>query len=190
MPHRVRLETPSSRRKAEFLSAARRSRPLHRPWIRAPATEGEFAEFLKRRRTPANPGYFIIDAASNRLAGVVNLNELVRGVFQSAYLGYYVFAPFDGRGFMAAGLARAVTDAFRRRRLHRLEANIQPENARSIALVKRLGFRLEGLSPRYLKIAGRWCDHQRWAVLAEQWNGRVGTAAATLSDAPRAVSGR
>jgi ribosomal-protein-alanine N-acetyltransferase len=52
--------------------------------------------------------------------------------------------------------------------LHRVEANIQPNNAASIALVKRCGFRLEGFSPRYLKIAGEWRDHERWALLADE----------------------
>jgi [ribosomal protein S5]-alanine N-acetyltransferase len=54
-------------------------------------------------------------------------------------------------------------------KLHRLEANIQPSNTRSIRLVKRLGFRREGHSPRYLKVAGRWRDHQRWAMVSENW---------------------
>jgi ribosomal-protein-alanine N-acetyltransferase len=60
-------------------------------------------------------------------------------------------------------------DAFTRLELHRLEANIQPANLASITLVKRLGFHLEGLSPRYLKIAGHWRDHERWALLADDW---------------------
>jgi ribosomal-protein-alanine N-acetyltransferase len=53
--------------------------------------------------------------------------------------------------------------------LHRLEANIQPGNRASLRLVRRLGFKREGYSRRYLKIRGRWCDHERWAILAEEW---------------------
>jgi [ribosomal protein S5]-alanine N-acetyltransferase len=63
--------------------------------------------------------------------------------------------------------------AFRQRNLHRLEANIQPDNAASVALIKRAGFVREGYSRRYLKICGRWRDHERWAILAEDWKAGV-----------------
>jgi ribosomal-protein-alanine N-acetyltransferase len=98
---------------------------------------------------------------------VVNISEIVRGCFQNAYLGYYAFEPLAGRGLMRAGLAKVIRHAFTKMKLHRLEANIQPGNKRSIRLVKALGFRREGISPRYLKVAGRWREHERWTILAD-----------------------
>jgi [ribosomal protein S5]-alanine N-acetyltransferase len=80
-------------------------------------------------------------------------------------------------GYMAQGLRAVVSHAFRRLRLHRLEANIQPENEASRRLIQRLGFRQEGLSPRYLKVAGRWRDHERWALTTEEWPPRTRVAA-------------
>ena len=70
---------------------------------------------------------------------------------------------------MKQGLSQVLTHAFGRMKLHRLEANIQPGNAASKALVKKLGFCREGFSPRYLKINGRWRDHERWTLLSEDW---------------------
>lgn len=109
---------------------------------------------------------------SNALVGVVNLSEVVRGSFRSAYLAYYAFEPYAGRGLMREGLAQVLILAFGRLELHRLEANLQPGNRASRALVRSLGFRREGFSPRYLKINGRWKDHERWAILAEEWRAR------------------
>jgi ribosomal-protein-alanine N-acetyltransferase len=69
---------------------------------------------------------------------------------------------------MKEGLRLVLRYAFRELKLHRLEANIQPDNIPSLALVKSCGFRKEGLSPRYLKINGEWRDHERWAILADE----------------------
>jgi ribosomal-protein-alanine N-acetyltransferase len=115
---------------------------------------------------------FLITTAEEELAGVVNVSEVVRGAFCSAYLGYYAFVPNDGCGYMRAGLTKVIGLSFGKYRLHRLEANIQPENARSIELVRGLGFRREGYSPKYLKIGGRWRDHERWAITTELWRSR------------------
>ena len=103
------------------------------------------------------------------LVGAINLNEIVRGNFQSAYLGYYIGAAYAGQGYMTEALQATLRTAFREVGLHRVEANIQPANAASIALAARAGFRCEGYSPRYLKVGGRWRDHERWALLAEEW---------------------
>ena len=83
-------------------------------------------------------------------------------------LGYAIGAPYAGEGYMTEGIELVLRHAFGAMGLHRLEANIQPGNEPSIALAKRAGFRLEGFSPRYLKIDGRWRDHERWAILAEE----------------------
>ncbi|MCU0722046.1 MAG: GNAT family N-acetyltransferase [Planctomycetes bacterium] len=166
---RVVLERPSLRREEEFLALAKASRALHRPWVTPPATPGEYRMFLARCRRRAHEGYLVVVRDTRALAGVVNLNEIVRGQFGSAYLGYYAFAPSAGKGFMTEGLALVLDRAFKTMRLHRLEANVQPGNEASLRLLRRLGFRREGFSPRYLKIGRRWRDHERWAVLAEEW---------------------
>jgi ribosomal-protein-alanine N-acetyltransferase len=164
----VYLESPSMRRAAAFIDAAARSRSLHGRWTTPPTTRERYRSLVERLREPRNAGHFVC-TPDDELAGVVNITEIVRGSFCSGYLGYYAFVPHDRCGYMCAGLTAVIQLAFRKYGLHRLEANIQPENSRSIALVRGLGFEREGYSPRYLKIAGRWRDHERWAVTAEAW---------------------
>ena len=99
---------------------------------------------------------------------MVNISGIVAGVFQSAYLSFYGMARFAGSGLMTDAVQQVSRFAFDDLGLHRLEANIQPANLRSRALVQRVGFQQEGLSPRLLKIGGEWKDHERWAFLADQ----------------------
>jgi ribosomal-protein-alanine N-acetyltransferase len=169
----VRLEAPSLRRQQEFLEAVGRSRTLHRGFVTPPNTPDKFRELLAMRRDKAHQGYFVVIDETDQLAGVVNVGGIVRGALQSAHLGYYAFTPHAGRGLMRQALPIVVDECFRKMKLHRLEANVQPANEPSIRLVKRLGFSYEGLSPRYLKVSGRWRDHQRWALLADDWRSRV-----------------
>jgi ribosomal-protein-alanine N-acetyltransferase len=143
------------------------SRELHRPWADPPDTPQRFADYLQSRQEPDGDGFLVCDCDTGELLGVINLNNIVRRAFQSAYLGYYANAATAGKGFMAEGLLLVAKYAFTEMALHRLEANIQPGNLASIALVKKCGFRLEGFSPRYLQVAGQWRDHERWALLAE-----------------------
>ena len=165
-PARVALVRPSARRSAEFVAAVHQSQRLHGRWVKPPATASAYRVYLRRLRRPTHEGYFICLRDSDELVGVVNISEIVRGAFRSGYLGYYAFRPYERQGLMTEGLRLVVRDAFRRLGLNRLEANVQPENHASIRLVRRLGFRREGYSPRYLKIQGRWRDHERWALLA------------------------
>ena len=163
---RVVLVRPSARWYAAFVAAVRRSRRLHGRWVKAPPNPSAYRAYVRRLRRPTHEGYLICLRDSDELVGVANISEIVRGALRSGYLGYYVFRPYERRGLMTEGLRLVVRDAFRRLGLHRVEANIQPGNHASIRLVRRLGFRREGYSPRYLKIQGRWRDHERWALLA------------------------
>jgi [ribosomal protein S5]-alanine N-acetyltransferase len=163
---RIYLRPPAAGDQREFLARVRDSRRLHRPWVSAPATPEQFRQYLKRMAEPVNHALFVCVRETGEIAGVVNVTNIVRGVFRSAYLGYYAFTGFEGRGLMREGLAAVVRHAFKVLKLHRLEANIQPGNAPSIALVRACGFAQEGYSPRYLKIGGRWRDHERWAIVA------------------------
>lgn len=165
-PPRIYLRHPAPSDQREFLARVRASRKLHASWVAAPDTAGKWRLFLQRAGDPANCSWLVCRKDTHEIAGVVNVSNIVRGLFQSAYLGYYAFAGFEGQGLMKDGLRAVVRDAFKRLKLHRLEANIQPGNAASIALAKACGFALEGYSPKYLKIAGRWRDHERWAILA------------------------
>jgi ribosomal-protein-alanine N-acetyltransferase len=167
----ILLEPPSARHAEELIAGVRRSRRLHGRWASAPSTRQEYSDFLRRSRTPSRISRFV-RTRDGDLAGVVNISEIVFGYFCSAYLSYYALEPHQRRGYMRAGVAAMIQLGFREYRLHRLEANIQPENAPSRALVRSLGFQLEGYSPRYLKIAGRWRDHERWAIRSEDWRAK------------------
>ena len=165
----VHLERPSLRREREYLAAVRRSRDLHRGFVSCAAVQSEYRQYLKRARRSNQESYFVVSTESDDLVGVINLNDIVRYSQQSARLGYYGFVPHAGKGWMRAGLALVLEQAFGTLRLHRLEANIQRENRRSIGLIRGLGFRREGIARGYLKIGRRWQDHERWSLLAEEW---------------------
>lgn len=167
MKARVHLEQPSARREREFLDGVLRSRALHRGFVVPPATPHEYRQYLRRSRRDSQESFFVIAPQSNVLAGVINVNDIVRYAEQSARLGYYAFAPLAGTGLMFAGLSLVVRVAFRELGLHRLEANIQRNNVRSIALVEGLGFKREGTARGFLKIGNRWRDHERWALLKD-----------------------
>ncbi len=101
--------------------------------------------------------------------GVINLNEISRGVFQNCALGWWLGREHAGKGYMHEGLSAALAHVFLDMKLHRAEANIQPDNTPSLSLASGVGMIMEGRSERYLKIRGRWRDHERWAITTEAW---------------------
>lgn len=103
---------------------------------------------------------------------MVNLNNIIRGAFQNAFLGYWIGAMHTRRGYATEGVRLALRYAFTDLRLHRVEANIKLDNVASLALARRIGFREEGRSPRYVHINGEWADHVRFAMTIEDWQER------------------
>jgi len=170
---RVYLRPPRRRDAEVFIEAAQASRRAHGRWASAPDTRERFIAYVDRYACSAAPvthaGFLMFTSADDALAGAFNFSEIVRGGFLSTYLGYFGFTPHIGKGHMSEGMGLALDVAFSRLKLHRVEINVQPSNLRSVALAERSGFTREGFSRRYVKIGGRWRDHLRFAMLAEDW---------------------
>jgi ribosomal-protein-alanine N-acetyltransferase len=166
---RVFLRAPLKSDLKEVLALNLASLQLHRGLVYPPTQPAEFASFLDSCRRANCVSCFVCRVADEAIVGSINLSQIYGGGFRNAYLGYFVGEPFAGRGYMTEALQLMLRYAFEELRLHRLEANIQPGNVASLALVRRAGFAREGYSRRYLKIGGRWRDHERWAILAEDW---------------------
>ncbi|MFI8205099.1 GNAT family N-acetyltransferase [Streptomyces sp. NPDC085937] len=154
---------------AEFTARARESKDLHHPWLFPPDTAPAYAAYAKRLiEDPTKAGFLVCEKeADGALAGFVNINNIVEGGFLCGALGYGAFAHAAGRGLMREALDLLARYAFGPMRLHRLEINVQPGNAASIALARACGFREEGFSPKMLYIDGAWRDHERWALTSE-----------------------
>lgn len=166
---KVELHRPSRADADEFCRAARASGELHHPWLFVPTDRRSYLAFLARAEPPSASGHLVRRISTGELVGFVNLNEIVLGSMRSASIGYGAFVPHQRRGYLTEAVELTLDHAFNQLGLHRIEANVQPGNEASAALVRRLGFHLEGYSPRLLSIDGEWRDHYRWAFLAEQW---------------------
>ena len=170
---RVFLRPPARGDREEFVALMRASRSFHRPWATAPTDDERFTAYLADARRPDFEAMLVCRLEDGAIVGFFNLSQIARGSLQSAYLGYAVGKRYARHGYMREALELVLRNAFDNLRLHRIEANIQPDNQASIALARGAGFRREGFSPRYLKISGRWRDHERWAILAEDWRART-----------------
>ncbi|HEX8102399.1 MAG TPA: GNAT family protein [Solirubrobacteraceae bacterium] len=168
---RVALRLLRAGDRDDLLALARESRELHRPWAYPPERPDQFSDLLARARRDDFESLLVCRLEDGAITGLFNISQIVRGAFQSAFLGYYAHQRFAGNGYMREGLGLVLAHAFGPLGLHRIEANIQPANAASIALARGAGFRLEGFSPRYLLVGGQWRDHERYAITADELPG-------------------
>jgi ribosomal-protein-alanine N-acetyltransferase len=167
---RVLLRPPVMADYDELTALIRKSRRFYRGFIAMPfKSRKQFAEYAKRSPAGDRFRFLICRKPDGIIIGSIGLFHIVRLSLQNGVVGYMVGAPFARQGFATESLRLILRFAFKTLKLHRVEANIQPNNAASIALVKRIGFKFEGCSPRYLKIRGKWRDHGRWVILAEDW---------------------
>ena len=171
---RVFIRDPARDDRREFTALMRASQGFHSPWATAPTDDERFAAYLADARRADFEALLLCRGEDGAIVGFFNLSQIVRRRLQSAYLGYAVGEPFAGQGYMRDGIELVLRHSFQTLQLHRIEANIQPGNTNSLALARGAGFRREGFSPRYLKIGGRWRDHERWAILVEEWRARTG----------------
>ena len=170
---RVVLRPPTWSDRGEFTELMRVSRNFHKPWATAPTDDERFAAYLTDDAREDFEAMLVCRLTDGAIVGFINLSQIFRRNFKSAYVGYAAGKPFAGQGYMSEGLDLVLRHAFVDLRLHRIEANIQPGNQASIALARGAGFKREGYSPRYLKIGGRWRDHERWALVVDEWRVRA-----------------
>lgn len=166
---RLYLRYPIIEDCAEFLAKAKSSQNFHRNLVNPAKDEESYLRFVERSETQANEFFLICRNQDEKIVGTINLSQIFRLGFQNCYLGYYLFEDFIGKGLMTEAVGLVLLYAFKNLKLHRVEANVQPENKASIAVLKRSGFAKEGFSRKYLKVGGRWRDHERWAIIKEDW---------------------
>lgn len=154
----------------EFTRLNRASVDFHRGLAVTPKDKKSFTAYCAKNERPENECFLICRIPDGMLIGAINLSQIIRGSFQNAYLGYYVGAEHAGCGYTTEAIRLILRFAFSELKLHRIEANIQPGNKASIRVVRKNGFIKEGFSRKYLKIDGRWRDHERWAIIFEDWS--------------------
>lgn len=180
---RVYLRPPCIGDMAKFLRIVDESRVLHSPWVSPASTPERFAEYVERAADPSYIPLLLCTVPEDRIAGAINLSNICYGNFRNACIGFWIGVHDRGKGLMSDGISLALALAFHRMDLHRVEANVQPGNDASKKVLIRVGFRLEGMSPRFLNIGGEWKDHERWAICSEEFD-VSSTDYATGSSAP------
>lgn len=153
----------------EMMGLFRESLKFYKGLINPPLDRESFTAYVARNLDDANECFVICRKTDNQIVGAINMSQIFRKSFQNAYLGYSLGVKYVGNGFMTEAVQLILRYAFKDLKLHRVEANVQPHNKDSIAVLQRCGFTKEGFSPKYLKISGRWRDHERWAIIRENW---------------------
>ena len=156
---------------AKLRSASRaHTEPWEPAWTADELSKGAFRRRIERYDADRNAGtgypFFVTRSRDDVLLGACNLNNVRRGVLQSADIGYWIGTPYVRKGFTRAAVRRVLACAFDELRLHRVEAACQPTNMASRTLLEGVGFTHEGLARSYLNIAGEWRDHERYAMIA------------------------
>ena len=147
----ITIKKISPKDETDFLRAARASRTSHQAWVRVPLTVSAFKRYVNEMRTAEDLAFVVRRHDSGSIAGVVELQDIFMGDFKNAYIIYYVFEGQQRQGMMRQAVTEVIRIAFSKLKLHRLEANIQPENKASRKLAKACGFSKEGYSPKFLK---------------------------------------
>lgn len=174
-PRRVMIRFPMASDEAEFTTLRRDSRDFLERWEPVPPfpylafTTDDFDNLLANHKTDTRRRFLVVRVEDNRILGQCSLSHIMRGPLQQAYLGYWIGHLYAGQGYMTEALQLVLAHAFGELLLHRVEANIQPHNTPSIKLALGVGFRYEGFSPKYIRIAGHWADHNRYAMLNEEF---------------------
>jgi ribosomal-protein-alanine N-acetyltransferase len=166
---KVFLRLPKPEDFAEFTASSKASRKFHKNLVSPPIDRKGFDEYLERSESEANKSFLICRVADGAIVGTINLSQIFRQTFLNAYLGYLLFEEYTGKGLMTEAIELILKFAFKTLKLHRIEANVQPQNAASITVLQRVNFTKEGFSAKYLKIGGCWRDHERWAIIVEDW---------------------
>ncbi len=175
---RVILRLPTTRDAVSIVEYLKRNREFHRATDPIRSEESYTPAYWKRTVRVIHRE-FQLDASvrmvlfhndePSRVIGVVNFNQIVRGVFQAAYLGYAIDEGEEGKGLMTEALRLGIEYTFVERNLHRIMANYIPENAKSARVLEKLGFVIEGRAKEYLKINGRWQDHVLTSLTNPEW---------------------
>ena len=145
-----------------FLALTEESSQFHRKWIKMPTDSDAFERYLSGFDDKNAFCFVVCDADS--IVGFVSLTGIEREPYHRGRLGYGVFEQYAKMGYMSFGLEYVIRLAFEDLKLHRIEADIQPGNDPSKWLIKKIGFTYEGISERFIRVNGKWIDHERWAL--------------------------